>query len=285
MYTIAEMKARKTELGMTNEMLSEISGVPLGTVQKVFAGITKSPRMATLAALEKALWSQDAASPRSYANLLKDSPRSYANLLKDSRAEGDHAVAEAPAAFRASRQGSYTLEDYYALPDERRVELIDGVFYDMAAPTKLHQRLLLELSQQLYPCVENHPECELFIAPCDVRLDNDDRTMVQPDVLVVCNDQDSDVRRVNGAPDFIIEILSPSTRSKDMFLKLNKYRNAGVREYWIVDPDKLVVLVYDLDKDSFREKYSFSDEVPVGISEGECRVDFKKILAGIRKYL
>ena len=274
MYTIAEMKARKTELGMTNEMLAEISGVPLGTVQKVFAGITKSPRMATLAALEKALWSQDA-----------DSPRSYANLLKDSRAEGDHAVAEPPAAFRASRQGSYTLEDYYALPDERRVELIDGVFYDMAAPTKLHQRLLLELSQQLYPCVENHPECELFIAPCDVRLDNDDRTMVQPDVLVVCNDQDSDVRRVNGAPDFIIEILSPSTRSKDMFLKLNKYRNAGVREYWIVDPDKLVVLVYDLEKDSFREKYSFSDEVPVGISGGECRVDFKKILAGIRKYL
>ena len=272
MYTISEMKARKAELKMTNEMLADISGVPLGTVQKIFAGITKTPRMGTLAALEKALWPE--AAPRSYTDLLNRSGRESAKMLQ-----------ETPAVYSDPRQGHYTLDDYYALPDERRVELIDGVIYDMAAPTKTHQVILMELFLQLHACAENHPECELFVAPFDVRLDNDNRTMVQPDLLVICNDKDPDVRRINGAPDLIIEILSPSTRSKDMFLKLNKYRNAGVREYWIIDPDRQQILVYDLTLDSFRDKYSFSDKVPVGISEGKCIVDFRKIYERIKKYL
>ena len=107
-----------------------------------------------------------------------------------------------------------------------------------------------------------------MIAPLDVQLDRDDRTMVQPDVLVVC-DRSKVVRRcVYGAPDFVVEILSPSTWEKDMYVKLGKYESAGVREYWIVDPKKKRVLVYDFEHTDFPALYTFTDQIPVGIFDG-----------------
>ena len=106
--TVEEMRRRKKELGYTNEKISELSGVPLGTVQKIFAGVTSSPRYDTLMALER--------------------------LLK----AADNRIEEAVMAYQIKKQGEFTLEDYYELPDERRVELIDGVFYDMASPTSIH---------------------------------------------------------------------------------------------------------------------------------------------------
>ena len=165
------------------------------------------------------------------------------------------------------------------------MELIDGVIYDMSCPLRVHQAILGQLHLQLAPCVEEHPECELFFAPADVRLDNDNRTMVQPDLYIVCGKEETDKRRLNGAPDFVIEILSPSNRAHDMIRKLNKYHNAGVREYWIVDPEKLRVMVYDFTEDIYVKLYSFEDTIPVLISQGECSVDFRKILEKVRKYL
>lgn len=186
----------------------------------------------------------------------------------------------------AKRPGEYTIDDYYALPDERRVELIDGVFYDMAAPAIIHQKILGELFILFRECVDRHEgKCEVYLSPCDVRLDRDNRTMVQPDLLVVCEDYDLGARAFDGAPDLTLEILSPSTCSKDMFLKLHKYSNAGVREYWIVDPERKTVLVYDLEhKNYYPEKYSFEDQIPIGISGGECCIDFSRILRRIERY-
>lgn len=264
--TLEALKDRKKELGYTSRMIAEQSGVPLSTVQKIFAGLTRSPHTRTLQALEAALY------PQGYGDCLQPAP---AGMLQ-----------EKAAVYRTDpKQGSYTLADYYALPDDRRVELIDGWIYDMAAPGKLHQALLLQLSAQLLPCVDNHPECQLFFAPCDVRLDDDDRTIVQPDVFIVCDDSDNDPRRVNSAPAFIIEVLSPSNRFHDLFRKLNKYRFAGVKEYWIVDPENQQILVYDLLHDSLPEKYTFSDTIPILLSGGECSVNFRKIREKIRRYL
>ena len=111
----------------------------------------------------------------------------------------------------------------------------------------------------------------------DVQLDCDDRTMVQPDVLVVC-DRDKIIKRcIYGAPDFVVEILSPSTKRKDGIIKLSKYISAGVREYWIVDPDKKQVVVYDFQKEDYPVIYGFGGEIPVGIFDGECRIDFAEI--------
>ena len=126
--------------------------------------------------------------------------------------------------------------------------------------------------------------CEVYLSPCDVRLDRDNRTMVQPDLLVVCEEYDIGAKAFDGAPALTLEILSPSTRSKDMMLKLYKYANAGVREYWIVDPDRQTVLVYDLEHENYYpDKYTFEDRIPIKISCGECSIDFARILRRIER--
>ena len=273
--TIKEMQERKKELGYTNEMLAEKSGVPLGTVQKIFAGFTKAPRRKTIEALESVLTDCTADERSGYQRraYFDEGPLSTGMVREDTAVYG-----------MKHGQGQYTLEDYYALPDERRVELIDGYFYDMASPTSIHQTILGELHILLAQCVSKHPECRLFFAPMDVRLDNDDYTILQPDVFIICNSEDRDIRRINGVPDFIIEVLSPSTRYHDMFRKLNKYKSAGVREYWIVDPDRKSIAVYCFEYDILPVSYTFDDTVPVFISKGECSVDFATINDKLKWY-
>ena len=121
-------------------------------------------------------------------------------------------LRESPAPYRVKKQGEYTLEDYYAIPDERRVELIDGEIFDMAAPSALHQMILGELHVLFRQCANEHGHpCRVFLSPCDVRLDNDDKTMVQPDLFVLCREFDIKNRCIDGAPDLTVEILSDST--------------------------------------------------------------------------
>ena len=116
-----------------------------------------------------------------------------------------------------------------------------------------------------------------MLAPLDVQLDCDDRTMVQPDLLVVCDRSKVQKKVVYGAPDLVVEVLSPATRRKDMSIKLAKYTEAGVREYWLVDPDKKKILVYLLEEDDLPTIYGFRDQVPVGIFGEELCVDFTQI--------
>ena len=125
--------------------------------------------------------------------------------------------------------------------------------------------------------LNNGGECLPMIAPMDVQLDCDDRTMVEPDVLIVCDREKIINRCVYGAPDFIIEILSKSTKKKDSVIKLNKYLNAGVREYWMIDPDKQKVIVYDFEHDEYPVIYGFDAKVPVGIWNGELEIDFAEV--------
>ena len=272
MMTIEQMRFRKNMLGLTNEALAEKSGLPLGTVQKVLAGITKAPRRHTLLKLEQALSEDPTGTSDTLSYFSNSDENNHVNR-----------VQEPPSAYTAEKH-LYTLTDYYALPDERRVELIDGVFYDMASPGRLHQAILGQLYLQFTPCADRHPDSELFFAPADVCLDNDDYTMVQPDLYINCTQKDDDKRRLNGAPDFVAEILSPSSRTHDMFRKLSKYRFAGVREYWIIDPEKQKVIVYVFERDDIPVIYTFHDTVPVGISEGECSIDFEKIFRKVEKY-
>ena len=272
--TIDEIRKIKAELGYSNKVLAERAGIPLGTLQKVLSGATKHPRRETILALSRALNEQ-----RTMDEQCGSEKQAYA-LAADEHPLPDM-LEEAPAAYGPSavrKEEGYTLEDYLALPEERRVELIDGVFYDMAAPTTVHQAIAGFLYKYLLDFVLEHEgPCMPFISPVDVQLDQDDRTVVQPDVLIVCDRSRYRNGRVFGAPDFLVEVLSPSTRKKDMQLKLYKYANAGVREYWIIDPDKRVIVVYNLEQMEVPVIYSFQDSVPVGIWQGECRVDFKKI--------
>ncbi|MBQ9061398.1 MAG: Uma2 family endonuclease [Eubacterium sp.] len=189
------------------------------------------------------------------------------------------AVRESLAAYGSKEQGMFTLDDYDRIPDQYRVELIDGVFYDLAAPLNIHQAILQLLSTAFGRLVEDHQgSCFVYPAPFDVQLDCDDRTMVQPDLSIIC-DRNRLVRRgCYGAPDLIVEILSESTAGKDRLLKLNKYKRAGVREYWIVDPDKRTVQVFhDLVNSDVSKIYTFGEKIPVGIWNNKWYIDFAKI--------
>ena len=247
--TVEEMKRQKRMLDIHMTRLLNFRECLFGTVQKIFSGVTESPRYDTLQALEKAFKSQ----------------------------EGDR-IEEAAAMYRARQQGNYIIEDYYALPEDRRAELIDGIIYDMSSPTSVHQLIGAEIWEQLKSYIRNSKgKCVPMLAPLDVQLDCDDRTMVQPDVLVVCDRERIHMNCVYGAPDFIVEIMSKTTRKKDSILKLNKYMNAGVREYWMVDPESRKVVVYDFAHEEYPVIYGGEDKVPVGIFDGECKVDFGEI--------
>ncbi len=166
------------------------------------------------------------------------------------------------------KEDVHTIHDIYSLPDGERAELIDGKMYYMAPPSRTHQRILFSLSRKIADYIEaNNGECEINIAPFAVFLNEDDVNYIEPDIFIVCDSSKLDDRGCHGAPDWIIEIVSPGNKPMDYFTKLFKYRSAGVREYWIVDPTREVVSAYSFEKETM-EQYSFGEEVPVGIYEG-----------------
>ena len=267
MMSVRELKELKKKYGYTNEMIAEKTGVPLSTVQKIFSGVTKHPRYDTLLELTKGLseYNYDLAT-----YIVREEAAEYSVEYENQfKADTDS---------RWPRQGHYTVQDIRALPDEIRVELIDGVIYDMTAPRLKHQRILLDLAFEFRKCIEEcNSDCMVTVAPRDVRLFNDDRHMEQPDILITCDKSKDLEDYYDGAPELTVEILSPSTRRKDLLVKSLYYEKAGVKEYWIVDPDKKRVLVYYFEEDKMPETYRFDDKIPVGISGGKCTIDFGKV--------
>ncbi len=170
----------------------------------------------------------------------------------------------------------YTIEDIYLLPDEQRAELIDGKIYYMAPPSRIHQKLVSKLNQVIANYIDhNKGDCEVYPSPFAVYLDENSNTYVEPDISVICDKNKLDDRGCKGAPDWIIEIVSPSSRRMDYYTKLFKYRMTGVREYWIVDPDKDRITVYNFDTEDTSD-YTFSDMVKVGIY-ADLYIDFSQL--------
>jgi len=169
----------------------------------------------------------------------------------------------------------YTYDDYCSWDDDKRWELIDGVPYAMSAPTIRHQEISMNLSRE-FSIFLRGKKCKVFASPIDVRLNAEkgDDTVVQPDLIIVCDSSKlEDNKACKGAPDLVVEILSPSTASIDLVIKLNKYQEAGVKEYWIVDPESNTVQVFTLEGSNYIvHAYGLEDEavdiIPVGISEG-----------------
>lgn len=166
------------------------------------------------------------------------------------------------------QESLYTIDDIYDLPDGERAELIDGQIYYMAPPNRKHQDIAGELFATIREYIRsNHGSCRPYIAPFAVFLNEDDRNYVEPDLSVICDPNKLNDNGCVGAPDWIIEIVSPGSRRMDYYTKLFKYRTAGVREYWIVDPEKDRVLAYSFEASGMSE-YSFMDDIPVGIYPG-----------------
>lgn len=299
------LKAQKKKLHYNYQTISQLSGVPLSTVQKIFGGVTKSPSYANMSAIERVLFPETSDSEENlatdstpdrgvnsasgektdsrvtysnggdshsgkntssgsklYTDVLRqakfygavDTDQLYEDIRKTAQRYSLTDSVRETSAYDAAikreknapiRQGEWTLEDRDALPDNVRTELIDGVLYVLQAPRIIHQLIAGEIHRQISNYLHEHPcNCTVFIAPVDVVLDRDNRTVLEPDVLAVCDVDLINDKNIFGSPDFVVEILSPSTRSKDKQLKLGKYALAGVREYWIVDPDKERVIVY-----------------------------------------
>lgn len=268
---VEEIRKKKKELGISNAKLSELSGVPIGTVQKIMSGETEAPRYNTILALNAALATSE-------------------NEIKPEKSVDDYMgmfVTEPQAAYEYTPKvswafnkpiGDKTIDDYMALPEGARIELIDGYFYNMGAPTTVHQLIGGEIHRLLKNHVMEHKgKCIPFIAPTDVQIDKDNKTMLQPDVFVVCNRDKITKARVVGAPDFVVEIVSPSNTFTDIVIKLAKYKHAGVREYWIVFPEEKAVMVYVFARSEDPAIYSFDDEIPVAIWDGQCSIDFTDI--------
>ncbi len=261
--TIEEIRKQKRILGYTNATLSDLTGIPMGTLNKILSGDTKNPRPENMKALEDVLFG----SGISYS--ISDKER--LSLAETTSVYG----AKKTDAIREKGPGDYTVEDYYALPDDQRVELIDGVFYDMAAPTVEHQLLVGTVYAQLLAFIRSRKgKCIPLMSPVDVKLDEDNKTMVQPDVVVVCDREKITERVVLGGPDFVLEVVSPSSASKDYVKKLAKYEAAGVREYWIADPLTKKVIKYDLEEGGSPGIYPLSGKIGVSIFGNEIEIDF-----------
>lgn len=182
----------------------------------------------------------------------------------------------------------YTYADYLTWPEDVRYELIDGLAYAMApAPLRIHQELLLEVARQTGNALDGKP-CRPFIAPFDVRLPRGDEadgevdTVVQPDLVVVCDRSKLDERGCRGAPDWVVEVLSPSTASHDLILKRRLYERVGVREYWLVHPVDHVVTVYRLHDGSFGapDIYELKETLAVAILP-EVVIDWERALRNV----
>ena len=172
------------------------------------------------------------------------------------------------------KEETYTIDDIYALPEGERAELIDGHMYMMAPPSRKHQKISMELSSIIREYIRSHKgKCEVYAAPFAVYLDERSNTYVEPDISVICDSDKLDDRGCKGAPDWIIEIVSPASKKMDYLLKLLKYRSAGVKEYWIVDPEKNRVIVYNFTGDESVNDYTLQDSIKAEIYD-DLVIDF-----------
>ena len=175
-------------------------------------------------------------------------------------------------------KGHFTYTDYVGWDDSVRYELIEGIPYMMTAPTWIHQSVSASLITQIHSFLYGKP-CKVFAAPFDVRLnaaENDD-TVVQPDLVVVCDRSKLSGSGCLGAPDMVVEILSPSNARYDIFVKFQQYQKAGVKEYWIVDPERRIVTVFVLENGKYvADTYGDTDTVPVFVLEG-CQINMQDV--------
>lgn len=174
-----------------------------------------------------------------------------------------------------------TAADYWGLPEGRRAELIDGELWDQASPSRKHQEILMELAGVFRAHIAAQGgACKVYQAPFAVNVLGDESTFVEPDLSVICDRSKLSDRGCEGAPDLVVEVVSPSNPGMDYVTKLNLYREAGVREYWICDPERERTHVYRFETDSVPSIYAFAVAVPSGVFPG-LEVNFASMVAGM----
>lgn len=180
--------------------------------------------------------------------------------------------------MKATRQHKYTIDDIYSLPEGTHAELIDGHIYYMSPPNTKHQRISGEIFAEIKNYLRSHnATCEVFSAPFAVFLDDTENKYVEPDISIICDKNKINTRGCQGAPDLVIEIVSPSSKTMDYYIKTSAYKLAGVREYWIVDPMRETIIVYIMENDAAPILYHFNDNIKIEIFDELyiCLTDLK----------
>ncbi len=248
---ISDLRQLKKEAAMTNAEIAELSGIPFSTVNKIFSGATENPRYATLLAIEEVLTKKQKL-PFTY-----DEFRQEPCLVRET----------ASSYCYTARKYDYT--DIDALSEGTHAELIDGKLYLLATPNRIHQYLVGELYFSFKVHIRaNKGNCHVYISPFAVRLFADDSTHVEPDLVVICDKNKLTEKGCNGAPDIAVEIISPSNAKHDYITKLAKYQKAGVREYWIINPETSKTLVMNFENSENTGEYDFEETVTSGVLEG-----------------
>ena len=195
----------------------------------------------------------------------------YRDLIKTQQTDREEMLREAAADMQYRRNllekgpdpdRVYTIEDFRALPEGFRAELVDGKLFFMESPSTIHQEIVGEMYLAVANFIKlNRGSCKPFIAPFDVYINDNDSRVLEPDFIVVCDRDKIGERGCHGAPDWVVEVASPSTRKRDLGQKLFLYREAGVREYWLINPANRTVIVYVFELGEDAAFYSFDDEI------------------------
>ena len=279
--TIDEMKQVKEERGYSFDVLSAYSGIPRATLVRIFDGTTAHPRRATLDALEKVLGGDEHKYPgkRFHFGLSKSYP-DYNVLFNPAFTPAFRVAEEAAHPYAVKKQG-ITASDYLEMHTDVRTELIEGEILVMEDPLFIHS----EITQYVFTCfsdyIRSHKgKCRPVVSGTNVilRSKKGDDSVVCPDFFVVC-DQSRIVRKgILGGPDFVLEVTSPSNRRHDLIRKPLLYSEAGVREYWIIDPQKQQLIRYladpDADPVSF---YPLEGRIGVHIFHDDLMIDLSEI--------
>lgn len=291
---ITDLKNRKKELKLTTAQLAYLAELPVSTVSKIMTGETKNPSYITIEKIDKVLsreemirrieaykkalaeYCKSLGDSEEYnivqfekdyrkANNLNDAPIPFAKPVNnDNDTDGNLAV---------SGSNRITIDQLSMLGEDKSIELIDGKLIFSHAPGLQHQIIVQKIGESITAFIKkNKGKCRMFNVGVNVVIDEDDYSLLIPDLVIVCDEAKLTEFGINGAPDFVMEVVSKSTRRLDYNDKMHKYMHAGVREYWIVDPDKEMVTVYIAGEPMMAYVYSFNDEIPVGIYEGELKI-------------
>lgn len=258
------LRIMRESLFMTQKDLEERSGVYQADISKIERG-EANPSLATMKKLTDSM------------NMSLEFFGERKQRIKECEVPLNEVVARChPDKF----QGEFKVNDLMDLPEPVCLELMEGVVYDLAspAPTILHQRIVGKLFYEFTDYINKHGgKCEALISPVSVQFENDDRTLLLPDLLVVCDT--TKVRRdgVMGAPDFVLEVISKATGKRDYAYKTAIYAKQGVREYWILDPMKKCLITYFFENDYMPTMHFGNEKVPVMIYEGELEIDLSVI--------
>lgn len=259
----------RERLRISQRDLEEKSGIRQAEISKIERGIG-NPSLKTMGKLFEAMGEELVFSDRKTA----------IGRMRAGEIVGNMSVA----GFLDSEklQGEYNLSDIDMMPENLGVELIDGYIYDMCVPNLAHQLIVNRIVSEFNRYIEdNDGKCIALSGPTGVYIPGDDKNLLVPDVTVTCNRDKLSERGIEGAPDFVLEVLSQSTRSRDLSIKRDIYKKMGVKEYWIVDPLSRHLVVHDWRYGDDIQVSGLDEQVAVGIYEGELIINMKKVCRGI----